>query len=137
MDQTPLVARQIEDGAKLVEELARSGYPLQGAFWARKNDSDRWDLYFISPLLESEHPIEAYRQFSPVVRRMQPMAVGLFDVQLIRPSDPVARDVLKLIRVLPWKLPGHFPGSQLGWHDIDQGYVYAPVELPAFADGTK
>jgi hypothetical protein len=127
MDQSTLVERQIADGGKVVEEIVRSGFPVQASFWARENDSDRWHLYLVSPT--AEEPRAGYRRILPVVRKMpQPLWVEPSELTLIEPTEPLAKAVLQLQRSHPGKLPGRFTGRWFGWTNIEEGYVYAPVE---------
>src|SRR5437667_238958 len=68
MDKGLLVREQMEGGQKLVEQLAKNGFPLKAAFWRKEDDDSRWHLYLVTPLVEERGPFEAYRQIEAAIQ---------------------------------------------------------------------
>jgi hypothetical protein len=134
MDQNSLVENRIEAGQKLVDELPQRGFEVSAAFWLKASEDTKWRFYIVSPLVEAEGIINAYRQLHPLVREMpQPFWIDPLEIKLIGPSKPMARDVLGILegahgqRVSPivWR------GSMLGNVVVDGAYIYSqPVATP-------
>ena len=53
MDTDALVNEQKEDGQKLLDYLAGSGFEVQAAFWVKAAEDGRWHYYLVSPAVET------------------------------------------------------------------------------------
>src|SRR5438105_4103713 len=105
MDTNTLVENQIDYGKRLIEDLPRHGFEVATAFWLHATEDDRWSFYIVSPLVDSEGPLQAYRRLNPLVRAMpQPYWIDPLAIKLIGPDDPIAKDVLAIHRCAP-RLP--------------------------------
>src|SRR4051812_42868564 len=99
MDQGTVVTEQIEGGSKLIRKLLARGVDLLAACWAKTASYDRWVLYLITPAVEGTDPRPLYREIREVLREMErewrhlPERIDPDSVQLIPPSDPLARGV--------------------------------------------
>jgi hypothetical protein len=129
MDSSTLVENQIDDGKRLIDELARHGFDVTTAFWLHATDDERWSFYIVSPVVDSESLTQAYRQIHPVVWAMPQLCwIDPLAVKLIGPSDPIAKDVLAILGRTPahqvW--PSRWRGKRLGNLSIDGAYLYPP-----------
>ncbi len=133
MDQETLVENQIGDGQKLAEELARAGIEVAAAFWLKAAEESPWYFYVVTPVVDEEGPVRAYRRTHTVIRRIaQPFWIDPFEVKLIGPADPLAQDVLAVQRRYRGRGPIRYAGKHLGGVSVEGAYLYP---LPAAAPG--
>ena len=107
MDTDTLVENLIDDGQKLVAELPQHGLEVVAAFWLKPSVDGKWYFYVVSPVVDAEGLIKAYRRLHPLVRaRPQPSWIDPLKIKLIGPSNPIARGMLAI--------PGRAPGPRVG-----------------------
>ena len=71
MDSTALVEEQIEDGGRLIEQLARDGFDVTGAFWVRStNTYERQWFYVVSKTVDQAGLHAAYRAVHASIHRI-------------------------------------------------------------------
>jgi hypothetical protein len=131
MDTETLVANRIDDGRKLVEELLRQGFAVSAAFWLHASEDGKWYFYIVSPKVDTEGIIEAYRALHPVVRVMPPLFwIRPLEIKLIGPNNPIARDILAIQSrtTAPRGSPTRWGGTRLGNVSVEEAYLYP---LPA------
>jgi hypothetical protein len=130
MDSTSLVESQTKDGGKLVEELPRCGFEVLAACWLRTTQDEKWRFYIVSPIVERDSLVKAYRQLQPLIRAMpQPFAIDPLEITLLGPNDPVGADILAVLRRTLGIYPLHWGGRSLGGVTIDGAYFY-PIATP-------
>jgi len=107
----PLVEKLIDDGRKLVDELAQRGFEVTAAFWLKASEDGKWYFYIVSPVVDVGGLAKAYKLLHPLVRaRPQPISIDPLEIKLIGPSNPIARDVLSIhgrvgsqhVSPIPW-----------------------------------
>jgi hypothetical protein len=134
MDSDALVENLIDDGQTLVEQLPLRGFDVTAAFWLRASEESKWHYYLVSPVVETEGLVRAYRRLHPLVRAMpQPFRINPLEIRLIAPSNPIARDVLDILRRTFGSHPGpiQWDGTRLGDLSIDGAHLYAvPATAP-------
>jgi len=131
MDTDTLVEKRIDDGRKLVDELAQSGFKATAAFWLKASDDGKWNFYLVSPVVDAGGLGKAYRLLHPLVRaRPQPIWIDPLEIKLIGPSNPSAREVLSIHSRIrgPHVSPLSWGGTKLGNMSIEGAYLYP---LPA------
>lgn len=134
MDTDTLVEKQIDEGWKVVEMLLQLGFEVTAAFWLKPSENGKWYFYIVSPVVETEGIIMAYRRLHPLFQLIPPsFGIRPTGIKLIGPSNPIARDVLDIYTRTPG--PGGFPirwrGTYLGNMSIDGAYLYQlPVTTP-------
>jgi hypothetical protein len=129
MDPNTLVENLLEDGWRLVEELAQRGFEVIAACWLQTSDDGKWSFYIVSPVVEAEGSIQAYRKLHPLLYSTpQPFAIQPLKIKLIGPSDPIARDVLAALARAggPQRGPIRWRGTWLGNLSIEGAYLYLP-----------
>jgi hypothetical protein len=128
MDTASLVANQIDDGQRLVEELCQGGFPVTAAFWLKASEDSRWRFHVVTPLVDDEGLVQAYRRLHPVVWGMsEPRSIDPLEIRLIGPSNPIAHDVLAILRRVPGPRasPIRWGGITLGNVSVEGAYLYA------------
>ena len=131
MDQTLLVEDQINEGRELIEQLIKNGLEVTAACWLKTEDR-RWLLYIVSPVVDSDEPVEAYRRAQAAVQQMPQLYwVGHLDFTLIGPSNPIAKGILEFRRRFPGKSPNYYRGDRFGGRNIEGAYIYPlPSAVP-------
>lgn len=122
-----LVENLIDDGRKLVEELPHRGFEVSAAFWLQASENNKWYFYIVSPAVDTEGPVKAYRQLHPLVRAMpQPFWIDPLEIKLIGPNNPIAQDVLSALRrtAPPRACPIRWGGKYLGNVSVEEAYLY-------------
>jgi hypothetical protein len=136
MAQGTLVDMQIAEGQRLLERLAAEGVPVAVAFWVKEADTGDWYLYLATPLVGEEGATRpVYSRINAVIRGMpEPLGLGPLAIKVVAPADPVAQDVLTVLRRASGRrvAAGRWDGTRLGDLSVDEAYFYP---LPAGASG--
>jgi hypothetical protein len=123
VDTELLVESQL-DGQRLVDQLVRDGFPVEAAFWVKNSSEGLWHLYVASPAVDPERIGQAYGVVNVSLSKLTSPWVSLTDVKLIRPDNPIARDVLDILRRSPGPLPTRTRRPRLGAMEIEEAYIY-------------
>ncbi len=134
MDQDTLVMYRVEEAGKLVDRLREGGFEVAAAFWLKASWDGKLRFYIASPIVDREGLSHAYGRLYPLVQATPRQWIGPLEIRLIGATDPIARDVLAILRSPNGARTGPFPwnGSWLGTLSIDEAYLYP---LPAGAPG--
>jgi hypothetical protein len=132
MDTAPLVADQIEDGRKLVEQLVHDGFDVTVAFWVSfKYDEDGPWFYIASQTVDQQGLQAAYRAVRAVLPKI-PAPWGpwvsvseIGELRLVGLNDPLASDVLALRDRHPGKY--RFRGASIAGENVEELYIYPPT----------
>jgi hypothetical protein len=62
MDQGILVTNRIDDGRRILEQLARDGFDVVIAYWAKAEGDGRPYLYIASPVVEHGDTLAGYQK---------------------------------------------------------------------------
>src|SRR5262249_13920507 len=100
MDQGPLVAEEIEAGARVLAEFQKS-YPVQSAFWLKESDDGYWYHYVASERITDENFDRAYGEVVRIAMALQDPWLDTFKVKVIGADDPLAKAALELRRRYP------------------------------------
>jgi len=133
MDTTSLVNDLIEDGRRIVEQLALDGFEVAAAFWLKAAEDGQWYFYIVSPVPTGERLNVTYGRLHTIIRSIpEPQSIDPLEVRLIEPSDTLAKDVLAIHARAPGPKgrPIRWSGPQLGNVSIESAYLYP---LPAAA----
>ncbi len=124
MDTAVLVDNRIDDGRKLVSQLLSDGFEVTAAFWVRTREERLWFFYIASPSVSPEKIGDSYRVVYESMRKIPGSGVSLSEIKLVRPENPIARDVIAMRDRSPGRMPIHYSGVALGDLAIEDIYVY-------------
>jgi hypothetical protein len=127
MDQISLVDRRIDDGQKLVLQLARDDFKVTAAFWLKPSEDNWWNLYIATKAVDENGPAMAYRALQKSQQQLIGTTISLVDVKLIGASNPITRDVLKIQRQYSGSAPIRFGGARLGNVSVEEALIYPPL----------
>lgn len=143
MDKDTVVSQQTDEGKRLIEALAKDGFDVQVAFWAKPTDEGKWFLYLASPMVDDKGPAAAYRLVHRVLRSMPNVLIEPLEIRVVGLNDSVTEAVLALIKPKvpsspyavrnPKPYPGmtSFDGPTLGGLNIDGAFIYPPSPAPS------
>jgi hypothetical protein len=132
MDKGPLVNEEIEGAARFLAEFHKR-YPVESAFWLKKEETGNWNLYVVSKKITDEN---FDRALSEVVRITNEMRDPWFDGMKVkvRGTDArLAKAVAELRRRYPADKPARFFGETVDGIEAEEIYVYPspmPVSVP-------
>src|SRR5213079_3376918 len=85
-----LTDRLIAAGADLTRQLVRSDWPVVGTLWLYEPEINEWRLLIVSPSVDSEGPLAAYRLVSAALQSGQ-SRLSLDNISVVSPEDPRVR----------------------------------------------
>jgi len=133
MDTITLGTERIDDADRLIKQLPQAELEAMAAFWLKSTENDKWYFYLVSPVAETTALPQAYGRLHTLIRQMPPpFSIDPLEVRLIGPTNPIARDVLDILRRIPGPQPCpiRWGGIRLGNVSIDGAYLY-PLPTPA------
>jgi hypothetical protein len=127
VDTITLVDEQIRDGDRLLERLAQEGVRVRAAGWVKPADEDRWSLYVVTPLVDEQGPIGAYREVYRVLRSLEDVRVKDYEVKLVGEGHRIASDLLEAQPQLPFRGAQRSRLTSVGGMPVEEVYVYPPA----------
>ncbi len=129
MDTGPLVNEQIEDGRKLLAQLAAEGFDVTAACWVRFAlcAEHEWFFYIVSERVDKDGLRAAGLAVHQAIHRIPPPWgpwITVSELRLVGLNDPMAKEVLAFRARYPGRT--WFPGASLGSQIIEQAYIYPP-----------
>jgi hypothetical protein len=113
-----LVGAEVADGARLLAELDRLGFPVTAAFWVPATGGLGRRLILASAVVDTEGSLPAYQTISAALRRLPSLGLSRTDIMAVGESDPVVQELRRT-------LPPDFAPDEFLLHL--SGYVsYAP-----------
>lgn len=126
MDQTAMVAEDIEVGRQALEAFDELGPTTRCAFWIYRPDTGDWRLMVATPLVDSDGPLAAYDQIATTLQKKH----LLEKLPLARISAIGTRDeLLQLLRKVARTALGSTSGIRVresvikGVH-VEDAYIY-------------
>lgn len=97
MYKTILVATDIEEGRRILEELEKLHLPMTAAFWFHEDEED-WKLVVVSPDVEEKGPKSLYTTIALRLRdlsmdRDKPLQFPLDRIRLVSPQSLLYKSV--------------------------------------------
>lgn len=131
MDTAALVGAHIDEGQRLVGALARDGFEVAAAFWVKIRDAEgdvRWDLYIVSRLVDEQGLLSGYRAVHRALSQIPDPSLSVTEIKLVGPAKPEAKGVMELVKRYRNRLPVHIPCAPHGDVEMEEVYIYAPME---------
>jgi hypothetical protein len=133
MDPETLVRFQFDEGRKFVTRLALDGVPCTGAFWVKTGEEGRWYLYLATRTVDEKGTSAAYGEVYSVLDHVEcPHISTVFDVKLISPGSPIAKDAKRLQDLHRARQPLRLNVSRLGDLSAEEVYIYPAVPMPKY-----
>src|SRR5688572_26984973 len=97
MDQSTLVADEVKEGRRLIEQLVSAGHPVRAAFWATLSEDDYWYLYIVTDHYDQIGPRGTYEEIETSIAALQPPTwLKLSGIKALSPHDRLAVSVMEL-----------------------------------------
>lgn len=139
MDTVTLVAEQIDDGQRLLDQLRSEGFTVRVACWIKPYDEDRWSLYLASPVVDQEGAAKGYADVLQCLRSLGKVWITGSDIKLIGEKHSLVQEILDLQQRFPGStsmrpslaLPGGIPVEDIYLYRLDRekiklyGLVYS------------
>ncbi|GAA3531184.1 hypothetical protein GCM10022419_007840 [Nonomuraea rosea] len=122
--------RDIEEGARLVQELEDRGFPLSAALWAHMEDSDEWLLVIAAPSEVVTSRATAYQLIQDALRDLG-LNVPLSRITLVKDEDRTIQNLRALAEAERSRTLGlKFGPASISSQHVTEGYVYlrGPLE---------
>lgn len=130
MDQGPLVAEQIDAGARFLAEFQKY-LPVQAAFWLKDSEEGAWNLYVASDQITDDNFDVAYGEVVRLAGVIQDPWFDLFQVKLIGADDPLAKAAADVHSRYPGRTPMRVQGRTFGGVAAEEVYLYpSPLPVP-------
>lgn len=124
MDTVTLVENQIDEGQRLLDQLAKTGIAVRAACWIKPTQEDRWSLYLATPSADEKEPLEAYRQLISALRSLETDWLTSSDVILVGEKHPIVKDAQEILQRFPHWTPIRPPYPLFGGMPTEEVYVY-------------
>jgi hypothetical protein len=130
MDQSPLVADQIDTGARFLGEF-RNYIPVQSAFWLKAPDDGEWNLYVASDQITDDNFDVAYGEVLRIAGQLRDPLFDPFQVKLIGADDPLAVAASDINRRSRGPTATRLQGQMFGGIPAEEVYIYpSPSAAP-------
>jgi len=128
MDKGPLVNEEIEGAARFLAEFNKA-YPVESAFWLKKEETGNWNLYIVSDQITDENFDRAYYEAAGISIELHDPWFDGMQVKVRGVDTPIAKAVAELPRRYPREKPARFFGQTVDGLEAEEIYVY-PSPLP-------
>jgi hypothetical protein len=126
MGQGTLVEMRIDGGKALVEALQNAGFDVTVSGWTRPSEESDWFLYIASRDVDDNGIASAYQKIYTTIQANPEFDIDPFEVKLISPSNPIARDLLAIQSTGVARIATRSRRPKLGHMGVEETYVYAP-----------
>jgi hypothetical protein len=96
MVKNKLVEGLITDGARLLGELDRRGFPVESMFWILLPDQDYWRLVIGSRIVSEQGGTAGYRRLGALLDKIELAGTTLSDISLLDPESPEFQSLLSM-----------------------------------------
>jgi hypothetical protein len=122
MAQSSLVNDRVDSGARFLRRFGDI-FPIKAAAWMQNGESKLWYLYVASDAIDPMKVGSAYGEVFHAFQDLEDLTFDPFQVKLLRPNDPVARQLLA-IRGSLRNTPTVFQSIYVGGELMEEGYIY-------------
>ena len=92
-----LVNDLLVEGQRLLEALARNRFPVVAALWNYFPESMEWRLVIVSPVVDRDGPLRAYRRIGRVLATTNPSHLTVTDIAAVGPASQDFRNLQAII----------------------------------------
>lgn len=135
-----MVNVNLDGGWRLIDSLARHGFEVDAAFWAKLPDLERWVLFLASPYVDKHGLGTSYRLIHSILRDEPEWGLDAFTVTVFGSGNPMAKAAADLVKPKVATGPSAppnpklhhgvipFSGGSLGGIAVDGAFIYPPWE---------
>ena len=127
MAQEALLDRHLQDGEELLRRLQVAQFDVSAASWVRDDEGGLWSLYVASKNVDEQGLREAYGQCGKVLRAASDLCIEPFDVKLMSPAHPMAKEIIKLNEPYPVKVYTRHRLREMGGMRMGEAHIYPPL----------
>jgi len=118
----------ISAGKELVRRLDSLPEQVVAAFWFYVTDANEWRLVIGTPKAEVEGRRAVYESIQMALKQGEDIPeLGLQNIVVVRPDDPVIRVLKKMIRTGPGINGIRFTRNQINNIYIEDAYIYTII----------
>jgi len=126
MAEDILLSEDVYSGYRLLEELRKTGFPMEAAFWHQEDDC--WRFYIVTPLREPERNADPFQTLAEVQIRLHAEATAelpftLHSARLLAPSSELGHKAAVQQRHFP-----RMPVMTSPWYYPAELVLGEPVE---------
>jgi len=122
--EAALIGQDVDDGARLVQKIDATGFPVAAAIWVHESGLDVWRLIIAIPVREVPSPKAAYSLLQNALIDLD-LGISLNRISIVSDNDPVIRNLRELIRrgsSSVVEIP--IQGAEIAGEPVDKGYGY-------------
>ena len=121
-----LTKEMIDAGARLTEELDKTGVPIQAALWFFDSEINEWRLLFASRQVSQTGLRPLFEGLQEALKKLGPQAeyVPSSDIRLVRIRDEPVRSLMVASPTGPGISRLRFKKSVANGHFIDDALIY-------------
>ena len=128
MVKTALVEKNLEEGKRLIEELDKTTFRVDAAFWFYVSESDEWRLFIASRFVEREGPKKSYNFIQSIIEKLSPPAsITLTEISVLKLTDDLIKTLRTGIRTGRGISGIRFTGNVINNTFIEDAYIYRMV----------
>jgi len=125
MGATLLVTIPLDEGAMLVEEMDKSGFPFVAAFWLYHSEYDKWKLRIATPVYDDKGPREAYSKIQAVFSQLpESRSIDTTDITAVGTTDEVVTALRTQFLVRPGDPVKRVRQTRIDNVRIDEAFIY-------------
>ena len=129
MDSPALALSSFANGRRVVERFAADGNAVRVAFWAKPDGAQEERLYLVADIVEASGPTAAYAALRKSLDTLPDCPITIFDVNLLAPSQPLARDAVAAIAARPGRAAVRLQDVVLGSELFEWVVIYQPRDF--------
>ena len=116
---------QATGGKALIDALRAGGFDVAVGGWTKTSEEGNWYLYIASKNVDDQGLAAAYQAVFTTIQANPECGIDPFDVKLIGPENPIAKDLLEIRGARPTRTPTRSRRPKLGHMSVEETYVYA------------
>lgn len=125
MATSALVERDVELGRKLVAALALSRIPVTAAFWGRTEESNKWGIFVVTPLVDSKGRSAAYREVMGALETNKVFSdIPWMRIFVVSPRSPASRTITGRNSTMAFETMGTL-NADVGERFVEDAYLYS------------
>ncbi|SET59321.1 hypothetical protein [Nonomuraea wenchangensis] len=129
MGETKLVKRDIDGGARLLQELNDRGFPVSTALWAHLVEADEWRLMIAVPPRLAASRAEAYRLVQAAMLDLE-LGFPLSRTTVVSDEERSVQSLRTLVEVDQSHAVGlAFGAARVCGQQVSEGFVYSMEAL--------